>query len=379
MGACRLTGARKQEMPKESLKTYYIVTMILVNLSCINGERPTYLSRAKFEVHDTLLYSDPMNCVTITEIASTPERLYCLDSPSARVSVFGEDDACLFSFGRNGSGPGEMSAPIAISALSSGSVLISDFSGLHLFDSNGHWISNIVEYVDNPMMELHTLDSCTFIAYKHNVYMSERHTVLDWTLASYDLSGERGAVFLSDTISIDMLDATEILNQSMFSFRCACGAGKLFSFNRNKPAYIIECRDSEGSFIYTIEQDIPVVEKCQDEIDAEAESVESWLNGAGESNVMEYEYEPRPWREPVRDMWVTEDGCQLWVQRGDLDGFIFDIYATEDGTLLETAEILLDTTGLCEVEFFVADSSRIYAILETRDFDQLLVSFVKAP
>lgn len=273
-----------------------------------------------------------------------------------------------------------MSWPDAICALSDSVILISDFTGVHSFNLEGVWRGNVVEYLNNPMMWLKPINENMFIAYKHNIYMKDNQTVLDWTLSSYSLEGIRDHVFLADTFAVDLLNATEILNQSLFSFRVASGHDRIFLFDRNSQSYTITCISPHHEILYRIIRgDVALVFKSQDEIDDESESIESWLRGWGTSNIMEYEYEPRPWREPVRDMWVTEDGCQLWVQRGDLDGFIFDIYATEDGTLLETAEILLDTTGLCEVEFFVADSSRIYAILETRDFDQLLVSFVKAP
>jgi hypothetical protein len=323
---------------------------------------------------DTLLRSDTAACLTVTDISSANGHTFVLDGPRSSVVEIVEGEV-VGSFGREGNGPGEISLPSSVCALPSSCILISDFSGVHSYDRSGAWLGNIVDYFNNPMLDIHALDGSTFIAYKHNIYLANERTILDWSLSSYDQSGSRLTVFLSDTLSIERLSATEIINQSLFSFKSACGDGRVFLFDRNEAQYRVTCCDSAGQLLYAIEQDADQIEKTEGELASEAEAVNSWLTGLGDSDVMEYDYEPRAWREPVKDMWVTEDGTQLWVQRGDLDGFQFDIYSAVDGSLLETAEAQLDTTGLWQVDFFVADSSRVYAILETRDFEQLLVQF----
>jgi len=225
------------------------------------------------------------------------------------------------------------------------------------------------------MFEIQKMDCSTFVAYRHDIFIREGRTTIGWAVSSYSLGGARRVVYLQDTTSIEGADATELLNGSLFAYRYACGDGRLFYSSRNAPDYCIECVDKTGDPIYSIRQDAEVVSKSAGEMERESQSVEDWLNGMGSSNVVEYVYNPRPWREPVRGMWVTVDGTRLWVLRGNLDGFRFDIYSTVEGRLLEAADVQLDTTGLWQIDFFVADSNRIHAILETRDFDQLLVRF----
>lgn len=355
--------------------------IVFTIISCSDSHDTSYKPNCLiYNTSDTLDLSSEFGFVTITSLASSQGLLFVLDGPGVQVTVIDSLDRVQNSFGSEGNGPGEMSWPDAICALSDSTILISDFTGIHSYNSEGLWLGNIIEYLNNPMMWLNPVNNSNFIAYKHNIYMHNRQTYFDWTLSMYNLDGNRNCVFLTDTFAVDLLNATEILNRSLFSFRSAAGHDRIFLFDRNSQDYTISCRNQDNDTLYSIvRNDVTTVNKSSVEVEIESESVESWLRDWGTSNIMEYEYDPRPWREPVRDMWVTEDGLQLWVQRGDLEGFFFDIYATDDGTLLRTAEVLLDTTGLCEVEFFVADSNRIYAILETRDFEQLLVSFDKAP
>lgn len=97
------------------------------------------------------------------------------------------------------------------------------------------------------------------------------------------------------------------------------------------------------------------------------------MRGSGESNVMEYTYEPRPWCEPVASMWVTCDGRRLWVRRGDVQGFVFDVYSVVDGRQVYSVRVSPRGDPAWKTTFFVSDSSSLYALLEDEGATQVLV------
>jgi hypothetical protein len=95
----------------------------------------------------------------------------------------------------------------------------------------------------------------------------------------------------------------------------------------------------------------------------------------GESDVVECEYCPKPWAEPISDMWVTDETDQLWVQRGDLDDVAFDIYQASDGRFLRQLSTELRSSDINYQSIFVQDSAAIYIVTESADFSQSLLLF----
>jgi hypothetical protein len=354
----------------------YLLLFLPLFPSC--GRKPLEESpcvAVELQAVDTLIAPGSSGCVSITDVSCSDGICYVLDGPRSEIRAFDEEGNLQRVFGSTGCGPGEMSWPVSLCSAGDTLIFVSDYSGLLEFSSSGVWNGRPLEYSSNPMLNLQSLNDVSIVTYRHNLFVLNERATLGWIIASYSRGGSVQTVFLHDTVSIENSDATELLNCSALAFRFACGGDRFFSYDRNQKYYQIVCSNSSGSWLYQISQPTTIVQKNQVELDRESSEIEDWLSGLGSSNVIEYVYNPRPWREPVKDMWVTEDGTQLWVQRGDLDGFQFDIYSAVDGSLLETAEAQLDTTGLWQVDFFVADSSRVYAILETRDFEQLLVQF----
>ncbi len=365
-------------MGGKNLRKYAFIPLVLVACTGSTKNISEELPHICYGVIDTLGPQSTRTCVTFSSITALDSTILALDCPAGIVTLYNYNDSCISEFGRTGSGPGELDWPSSICATTDSTVFISDFQGISRFDIDGHWLGRPIEYLNNPMFDLQSLNCSTFVAYKHDIYTTEAGTLLDWTISEYSVQGQQHTIFVSDSITIDYLDATEILNRSLFSHAFCSGRNRFFVFDRNEEHYHIDCLDCSDSLLYSIERDTPIIAKNEDELQMEADNIESWLRGSGESDVMEYVYEPRPWREPVKEMWVTDDGEELWVQRGDLDGFMFDIYSTTDGSLIRTSEARIDTSGLWDVSFFIADPDRVYAILEDDDTNQMLVRLAPA-
>ena len=353
-----------------------IVACIMMTFYCqqVELEEMNYVDVIQYCSLDTVKISSDLSPLTITDIASTSNYLIILDCPNARLKIISDDGNQYSQFGRTGAGPGEMYWPLSICALSDSTILVSDYTGLHSFDVDGTWNGcNALEGQSNPMMELTVMNCSTFTAYKHDIYLHDNRTLLDWTVATYSANGQRNTVFLTDTLGIDRMDATQILHGSLFAYHFTSGGNRFFYSDRNSSEYRIICVDASNKHLYDIVKDFPVCIKTEVEMERERESVESWLCGCGGSNVMDYTYNPREWRETIRCMWVTDDSNELWVQRGDIEGYFFDIYSTIDGTQIRTAEAVIDTIGLWGVSFFVSDSNSIYAVLEDYNANHLLI------
>ena len=71
--------------------------------------------------------------------------LYVVDEGNYRVQVFQQDDKFAFTFGSEGSNPGQFECPVRIAIDTDNKVLVSDLYGNHisLFSHAGSFISRI--------------------------------------------------------------------------------------------------------------------------------------------------------------------------------------------------------------------------------------------
>ena len=78
-------------------------------------------------------------------VFSSNKLLYVLDGGNHRVQVFQQDDTFSFSFGKEGSGPGQFQFPGRIAIDPNNNILVSDNFGdcIHIFNHGGQFISKI--------------------------------------------------------------------------------------------------------------------------------------------------------------------------------------------------------------------------------------------
>jgi hypothetical protein len=366
-----------------SYSVFVCLLLVQMAISCGKDEQAEYPRFVRrFVPSDTILSgngrSDP---ATITDISTTESRVFVLDGPQALITCYSDAADPIIVFGERGAGPGCLGRPTYICCLSDSVLLISDLGSrsLERFTVNGAWIGRVAEWTGDPMIDLCPIDEEHMAACQVE-WLEGPELRIETCVFSCDLSGRRTACFLSDTTSIDPARPTDALDASLFAYRIAAGGGRVFLFDRSDPEYSIRCFDQTGSYLYSIEMDVDMTMKTDEEIIHESSEVCDFLRSTGgSSDIIQFSYEPREWKEPVADMWVTGDGGQLWVQRGDLDGFFFDVFGTPDGRCIGQAEAIIDTSGIWNTDFFVADSSRMYLTLETQDFTQILMRLRPEP
>jgi hypothetical protein len=73
------------------------------------------------------------------------DNLYALDQGSHRVLLFGPDGEFIRQIGKQGEGPGEFQAPMAITVLGDGTLVVVDFGrrGFVLFDASGKYLRDV--------------------------------------------------------------------------------------------------------------------------------------------------------------------------------------------------------------------------------------------
>ena len=330
-------------------------------------------------VEETLAcVSDSLGQLTVSDMASCGDELYVLDCPEALVRVYSRGEL-VRSFGERGSGPGMLSWPSFLCVLSDSAVLISDMGagGLCRFDSEGGWIGTPVEYQSNPMMDLEMIDCSTFAAYKHTVVNAGGRPAMSLNISAFDVDGNRIATFHEDSFIVEASNPTELFDRSLFAYRCGGGNGLFFLYDRNGPEYLISCHDRSGGLLDSISVEVPVVQKTEAEIDAEAQDVTSYLRSIGSSNVVQYSYDPRPYREPVMGIWITVDD-EIWVLRGDLESPRFDVFEYPSLELSRVVNIDMHTEGTRRTELHVSSSGQVFALIEMDDFSHTLLQLSEA-
>jgi hypothetical protein len=265
---------------------------------------------------------------------------------------------------------------VAFCILSDSALLVSDngLRALNRFTTAGGWLEEVQQFSGDPLLSIRAADRGSFAAYSlslgeavENGYETES-SIQVWTL------DESAPVPIRvDSFVLNPSDPSECIEQTLFSYRLAAGGERVFLFDRRTPEYLVDCFDLEGRLLYSIERDVPVVDKSPSELQREAQEMTDLLNGMGGSELIEHTYQPRSWREPVADIWVTEDGGSLWVLRGDLEGYLFDVFDAASGELISTAEVTMDTTGVEDVRFFVCEDDLICLVLEDDSFEQTIV------
>lgn len=296
------------------------------------------------------------------DVVRTDSTLYVLDMPYATVKKYGPDGTYLGSFGRHGDGPGEMVFPQSMELLPGGTMLVQDVNDLNMFDLTGQWLGFALEHRQNWPRQHAAADSSSFVIIRHE-FIHEPERISREFIAMYDLDGSLLQEYSADSVSlpVDPEDNTDALNTTFFShYFTADPFRNVYLVTRHTQDYRIECFDALGTPFDSITLDIPVVEKTVEEIAMEKEYVEDYLTGMGTSNVMQWIYEPDPYREPIAGIWLGWGG-NLWVLRGTSDRPTFDIWSVPEGELLYSAVLDMELPPGQYLTFYITPWSEDFA------------------
>jgi len=349
-----------------------VFTAALISLSCGGGSEDGTASHTgpgviELAVADTIGIELGDSCYVfgyLADAARTDSVIYALDMSRAQLRKYTPDGEWIGYMGGRGEGPGELVMPHWMALLPDGSLLVQDITDLGLYSPDGEWMHHVLTHSGNwPAM--HTaLGSGTFAISWHE-FIYEPSRIMRKFIASYDLQGEQVVEFLADSIHIPIApeDNTDAINRFLFSHYFAGDLeGNLYAVTRHIPEYRVVCYGPGGAVFDTLAIDVPVVERTEEEMGLVKRYTEEYLRGMGTSNVMEWVYEPDPFKPPIGGVWLGWQG-NLWVLRGNTDIPVFDVWKVPEGELLYTAELDLEVPPTQFLTFYITPWCRDFLVV----------------
>jgi hypothetical protein len=276
------------------------------------------------------------------DVVRTDSLVYVLDMARARIALYDDDGLFAGSISRRGSGPGELASPRGL-LMPPGGLLVQDINGLKLLTRDGSWERLILEHHGNWARQNVLVDDSTFCVVWHNFEMEPDPFIRPF-VGVYGFDGEQICELWADSIRIPVPPERNnyALNSFMFGhYLAADGKGNIFHHRRHTGEYLISRYDRNGSLIGEYRRDIAPVARTEEEMRLEKEYIEDMLRGGGTSNVMQWVYDPAPFREPVSGIWTCGDGY-LWVLLGTEDLPTFDVWSVQESELLYSAVLPLE-------------------------------------
>ncbi len=267
--------------------------------------------------------------------------IYLLDRGRACVRVFDREGGFRRRISSEGSGPGELTNPLAMAVLGDGRVAVCDpwRGGIHTFRADGEWEGLAMEFTNNPPMMMQGADSSAFVARKLTVEPDDGEITVSAIVGRYEL--DRGtepvAVYYGDEFPFDPNDVTSIVNTLNYSLCTHVDReGTVYAAPYSTEEYRVMILSAEGEELLSFSREMPRAEKTEEEVLEEKEWMEAYLSSMGASGVR-LEYDPEPYRWMISDIGV--DGMErIWVRRGTEREPVFDVYDMS-GEPLFTAEL----------------------------------------
>jgi hypothetical protein len=343
-------------------RTCALAGFALILLACGSQNREPTANQGSIDtiqltVTDTIGIEMGDSCYVFgyaADAARTDSLIYVLDMSRAQLRTYTPEGEWAGYIGGQGNGPGELVMPHWMELFPDGSILIQDVTDLGFYSPSGEWQKNLFVQSGN-WPEMHTVLGQGTFAMKWHEFIRDPSLMVRKNIASYDLEGELLTEFFVDSIPLPATpeNNTEIINRTMFShYFTGDLQGNLYLVTRHVPEYRILCLDSEGVPFDTLELDLPVVERTQEEMDLVKRHTEEYLNGMGTSDVMEWIYEPDSFKPPVSGIWLGWLG-NLWVLRGNTEVPTFDVWSIPEGRLIYTAELDLNVPPEEFLTFYV--------------------------
>lgn len=318
----------------------------------------------------------------VVDIVRTDSLVHVLDMSRAGISSYDNEGLYAGGMGRRGSGPGELASPRNL-LLTDDRILIQDIDGLKLYERNGTWNRYIFEHFGNWPVQNRMVDDSTFCVVWHS-FEREDPPIIRPFIGVYGLDGEKICEIWADSIRIPV--PPDQNNRALNSWRfghylTGDGAGSIFHHRRHTGEYLIRRFSRTGELAGQISRGYTPVAKTPEEILLEKEYIEDMLAGSGTTNVMQWIYEPDPWREPVAGIWVCGGG-NLWVLLGTEDTPTFDVWSISEEELLYRAVLPLEIPPDEFLTFYITPRSPgIAAVHEDRGMVQrvLLIEPLQPP
>ncbi|MEN8208912.1 MAG: 6-bladed beta-propeller [Candidatus Fermentibacteria bacterium] len=264
--------------------------------------------------------------------------IYVLDRGAFSVPVYSPNGDFIRRIANQGSGPGELLMPFAMTVLGDSRVAVCDpmQGGVNNFSAEGEWEGVSIEFNNNPPMRMSGADSNAFVALKVTVEFEGAPTTV-FTIGRYEDDEIPTAFYYEDEFPFDPENLTEVLNRTLFSAEYTADRdGNVYLTPMSTEDYIVRVFDRDGNLTLEFQREMDRVLKSEDEITEEKRWMEAWLTSIGVQGVL-IEYEPNPYKFMTSDIGYDSQN-RIWVRRGTELTPVFDIFDST-GELLFTAEV----------------------------------------
>lgn len=263
-----------------------------------------------------------------------------LDRSSACIKVYDDEGTFLEQIGRRGSAPGELENPISFAVLGDGRIMVIDpWRGGFLTYNPDHSFQGLrVDMVSNTPALATGLNDSGFVAGQVG-YVNDNGTIRAHVrMLRYDLRPEPSQIYQENEFVIDFMDLSRTLEKTLFwgSFTGDRQGNVYFALMEPDRYEILGLRE-DGTQFMTATHDIEEVAKTQQEMEDEEAWVLAKLRG-WDANWGVEDYIPQPNRNQVRQLGVDGDG-RVWALRGTREDPTFDVFDSETGDFLFSAEL----------------------------------------
>jgi hypothetical protein len=263
-----------------------------------------------------------------------------LDRSAACIKVYDPSGVFSEQIGRRGSAPGEMENPISFAVLGDGRICVIDpWRGGFLTYNPDHSFQGLsVRMTSNTPALCTGLNDSGFVAGQVG-YVNEGGSITAFVrMLRYDLRPEPSHVYMENSFVIDFMDLSTTLEKSLFwgSFTGDRDGNVFFALMEPDEYEIVGIRE-DGTQFMTAAHEIEEVPKTEQEKIDEEVWVLAKLRG-WDANWGVEDYTPQPYRNQVRQLGVDGEG-RLWALRGTREDPTFDVFDSQSGEYLFTAQL----------------------------------------
>jgi hypothetical protein len=277
--------------------------------------------------------------------------IYIVDRTSASVKKFDKHGRFIKSFGKEGTGDGQMKGPFMIVILKD-IIFIPDLGSMRIvkFDTNGNFIDNIGLKNGFPNL-LGTVGNDKFICFMHRFKKDFGANYRYFDLVLLDLNFQRIAV-LKEYEALIEPDTNDILDRYS---PYAVGKDKIFVAEHSEDIYKIKVFDFNGKLQYIIEKSYSRIPFNSHELDELNFSVSRLYKKLG----IDYNPLEPKFKKSINSMYYDKKGRLLVassVKREESNKFDFLVDVFKDGVFLK--KIKLDIA--IGYDFFKAYDEKIF-------------------
>ncbi len=261
--------------------------------------------------------------------------IYVLDVMAASIKKYTADGKFIKSFGRNGSGPGEMRFPNSL-YLYKDTIIVSSGMDQKLikFDKDGNFIANGTTPGGQPQFLVKAGEE-SFVGYFQSFERKDNKFTLSFDIKLVDGKLKEKKVLHPYSTSFEMGGQTNMNVLDMITPYTA-GNKEIFVAENSEDRYKINAFDFNGKPLYTVEKNYRKLPLTKDEAAAFDSTMRRASNGNGQTPLN------AAYKKAINNMHVDKEG-RLWVMasrdrsKGVKNEFLVDLF--KDGVYLNTVTL----------------------------------------